>query len=90
VLAQKFLPTEFRLAGRCARRRAAVVCQYRMGARSLQVVSIAPDGSSHEGGFRAFEIEQAPARGDRHALRAARRSRWLLWVDLKQTDRGIV
>jgi glutathione synthase/RimK-type ligase-like ATP-grasp enzyme len=56
-----------------------------------QVVKYRPDGSSHEGGFRAFDLAQAPREVMDIAVRAARPiGDGFYGVDLKQTDHGIV
>jgi glutathione synthase/RimK-type ligase-like ATP-grasp enzyme len=55
------------------------------------VVKYRPDGSSHEGGFRAFDLAQAPREVMDIAVRAARPiGDGFYGVDLKQTDSGIV
>src|SRR4029434_9008901 len=67
------------------------VCQYRMARGHWQVVKYKADGSSHEGGFRAFELDQAPHEVVDLAVRAARPiGEGFYGVDLKQTARGIV
>jgi glutathione synthase/RimK-type ligase-like ATP-grasp enzyme len=91
VLAQKFLPTEFDWRVGVLAGEPLFVCQYRMARGHWQVVKYRADGSSHEGGFRAFELEHAPPEVIDIALRAARPiGDGFYGVDLKQTDRGIV
>jgi len=91
VLAQKFLPTEFDWRVGVLAGEPLFVCQYRMARGHWQVVKYRPDGSSHEGGFRAFDIDQAPTELIDIAVRAARPiGDGFYGVDLKQTDRGIV
>ena len=91
VLAQKFLPTEFDWRVGVLGGEPLFVCQYRMARGHWQVVKYRADGSSHEGGFRAFELEHAPPEIIDIALRAARPiGDGFYGVDLKQTDRGIV
>jgi glutathione synthase/RimK-type ligase-like ATP-grasp enzyme len=91
VLAQKFLPTEFDWRVGVLAGEPLFVCQYRMARGHWQVVKYRADGSSHEGGFRAFEIAQAPPEVIDIAVRAARPiGDGFYGVDLKQTDRGIV
>jgi glutathione synthase/RimK-type ligase-like ATP-grasp enzyme len=91
VLAQKFLPTEFDWRVGVLAGEPVFVCQYRMARGHWQVVKYRADGSSHEGGFRAFEIDQAPGAVIDIALRAARPiGDGFYGVDLKQTDTGIV
>jgi glutathione synthase/RimK-type ligase-like ATP-grasp enzyme len=91
VLAQKFMPTEFDWRVGVLGGQPLFVCQYRMARGHWQVVKYRPDGSSHEGGFRAFDLDQAPQEVIEIALRAARPiGDGFYGVDLKQTDRGIV
>jgi glutathione synthase/RimK-type ligase-like ATP-grasp enzyme len=91
LLAQKFLPTEFDWRVGVLAGEPLFVCQYRMARWHWQVVKYRPDGSSREGGFRAFEIDQAPPEVIDVAVRAARPiGDGLYGVDLKQTDHGIV
>jgi len=91
VLAQKFLPTEFDWRVGVLAGEPLFVCQYRMARGHWQVVKYRPDGSSHEGGFRAFDVAQAPPEIIDIAVRAARPiGEGFYGVDLKQTDRGIV
>jgi glutathione synthase/RimK-type ligase-like ATP-grasp enzyme len=91
VLAQKFLPTEFDWRVGVLAGKPIFVCQYRMARGHWQVVKYRADGSSHEGGFRAFEVDHAPAEVIDIAVRAARPiGDGFYGVDLKQTDTGIV
>jgi glutathione synthase/RimK-type ligase-like ATP-grasp enzyme len=91
VLAQKFLPTEFDWRVGVLAGEPLFVCQYRMARGHWQVVKYRADGSSHEGGFRAFDVAQAPPEVIDIAVRAARPiGDGFYGVDLKQTDRGIV
>jgi glutathione synthase/RimK-type ligase-like ATP-grasp enzyme len=91
LLAQKFLPTEFDWRVGVLAGEPLFVCQYRMARGHWQVVKYRPDGSAREGGFRAFEIEQAPPEVIDVAVRAARPiGDGFYGVDLKQTDQGIV
>ena len=67
------------------------VCQYRMARGHWQIVKHRADGSSREGGFRTFELDQAPRELIDLAVRAARPiGDGLYGVDLKQTDQGFV
>src|ERR1700732_4915389 len=60
LLAQKFLPSEFAW-GLCGPSGEPLfVCQYRMARGHWQIVKHRADGSAREGGFRTFELEQAP------------------------------
>jgi glutathione synthase/RimK-type ligase-like ATP-grasp enzyme len=91
LLAQKFLPTEFDWRVGVLAGEPLFVCQYRMALGHWQVVKYRADGSAREGGFRAFEIEQAPPDVIDVAVRAARPiGDGFYGVDLKQTDHGIV
>jgi glutathione synthase/RimK-type ligase-like ATP-grasp enzyme len=55
------------------------------------VVKYRPDGSSHEGGFRALDLDAAPPEVIEMAVRAARAfGDGFYGVDLKQTTAGIV
>jgi glutathione synthase/RimK-type ligase-like ATP-grasp enzyme len=91
VLAQKFLPTEFDWRVGVLAGEPLFVCQYRMARGHWQVVKYRPDGSSHEGGFRAFGLDQAPREVIDVAVRAARPiGDGFYGVDLKQTDHGII
>ncbi len=91
VLAQKFLPTEFDWRVGVLAGEPLFVCQYRMARGHWQVVKYRPDGSSREGGFRAFGLDQAPREVIDLAVRAARPiGDGFYGVDLKQTDHGII
>ncbi len=91
VLAQKFLPTEFDWRVGILAGEPLFVCQYRMARGHWQIVKHRPDGSSSEGGFRAFDLDQAPAEVIDIAVRAAKPiGEGFYGVDLKQTDSGIV
>ena len=91
VLAQKFLPTEFDWRVGILAGEPLFVCQYRMARGHWQVVKYRPDGSSREGGFRAFGLDQAPREVIDLAVRAARPiGDGFYGVDLKQTDHGII
>ena len=91
LLAQKFLPTDFDWRVGVLAGEPLFVCQYRMARGHWQVVKYRPDGSSHEGGFRAFGLDQAPREVIDIAVRAARPiGDGFYGVDLKQTDHGIV
>ncbi|MGB7077907.1 MAG: RimK family protein [Xanthobacteraceae bacterium] len=91
VLAQKFLPTDFDWRVGVLAGEPLFVCQYRMARGHWQVVKYRPDGSSHEGGFRAFGLDQTPPQVMDIAVRAARPiGDGFYGVDLKQTSHGIV
>ncbi len=75
LLAQKFMPTEFDWRVGVLSGEPLFVCQYRMARGHWQTVKHRADGSSREGGFRTFELDQAPAE---------------LLDDIKQTDHGFV
>src|SRR5204863_6917758 len=72
ILAQKFLPTEFVWRVGVLAGEPLFVCQYRMARGHWQVVKYRPDGSSQQGGFRAFEIDHAQREVIDTAVRAAR------------------
>src|ERR1700724_4366287 len=91
LLAQKFLATDFDWRVGVLAGEPLFVCQYRMARGHWQVVKYRPDGSPHEGGFRAFDLAQAPHEVMDIAMRAARPiGDGFYGVDLKQTDNGIV
>ena len=91
LLTQKFLPTEFDWRVGVLAGEPLFVCQYRMARGHWQIVKHRADGSSREGGFRTFELDQAPHEVVDLAVRAARPiGEGFYGVDLKQTDRGIV
>src|SRR5580692_9284710 len=91
LLAQKFLPTDFDWRVGVLAGEPLFVCQYRRGGGDWQVVQYPPDGSSHEGGFRAFALAQPPHDVIDIAVRAAKPiGDGFYGVDLKQTDNGIV
>jgi glutathione synthase/RimK-type ligase-like ATP-grasp enzyme len=91
LLAQKFLPTEFDWRVGVLAGEPLFVCQYRMARGHWQVVKYRPDGSSHEGGFRAFDLDQAPREVIDIAVGAARPiGDGFYGVDLKETADGIV
>jgi len=91
LLAQKFMPTDFDWRVGILAGEPLFVCQYRMARGHWQVVKYRPDGSSHEGGFQAFDVDQAPQQVIDIAVRAARPiGEGFYGVDLKQTDHGIV
>src|SRR5579863_6197988 len=90
LLAQKFLPTQFDWRVGVLAGEPLFVCQYRMARGHWQVVKYRADGSSHEGGFCAFDLDQAPSEVIDVAVRAARPiGEGFYGVDLKQTDQGI-
>ena len=91
VLAQKFLPTEFDWRVGVLSGEPLFVCQYRMARGHWQIVKHRADGSSREGGFRTFELEQAPKELLDVAGRAAKPiGDGFYGVDIKQTDHGFV
>ena len=66
------------------------VCQYHMARGHWQIIKHRSDGSAREGGFRSFDLDQAPAQLIDVATRAARPiGDGLYGVDIKETDRGI-
>jgi glutathione synthase/RimK-type ligase-like ATP-grasp enzyme len=91
ILAQKFLPTDFDWRVGILDGAPLFVCQYRMARGHWQIVKYRADGSPLEGGFRAFDLDQAPSDVIDIALRAARPiGKGFYGVDLKQSDAGIV
>jgi glutathione synthase/RimK-type ligase-like ATP-grasp enzyme len=91
LLAQKFLPTEFDWRVGVLAGEPLFVCQYRMARGHWQVVKYRPDGSSHEGGFRTFDLDKAPAELIDIAVRAARPiGDGFYGVDIKETPTGFV
>ena len=91
VLAQKFLPTEFDWRVGILSGEPLFVCQYRMARGHWQIVKHRPDGSLREGGFRTFELDQAPRELIDIAVRAAAPiGAGFYGVDIKQTDHGFI
>jgi glutathione synthase/RimK-type ligase-like ATP-grasp enzyme len=91
LLAQKFLPTDFDWRVGVLAGQPLFVCQYRMARGHWQIVKHRADGSSREGGFRTFALDQAPAEVIETGVRAAKPiGDGLYGVDLKQTPTGIV
>ncbi len=91
LLAQKFMPTDFDWRVGVLSGEPLFVCQYRMARGHWQIVKHRPDGSAREGGFRTFDLDQAPPEIIDMAVRAAKPiGDGLYGVDLKQTDDGIV
>ena len=91
LLAQKFLPTEFDWRVGILSGEPLFVCQYRMARGHWQIVKHHADGSAREGGFKTFDLDQAPPEVIDIAVRAAKPiGDGLYGVDLKQTDNGIV
>ncbi|MFL5062470.1 MAG: RimK family protein [Xanthobacteraceae bacterium] len=91
LLAQKFLPTDFDWRVGVLAGEPLFVCQYRMARGHWQTVKYRPDGSSREGGFRTFDLDQAPPEVIEMGVRAAKPiGDGLYGVDLKQTDDGVV
>jgi glutathione synthase/RimK-type ligase-like ATP-grasp enzyme len=91
LLAQKFMPTEFDWRVGVLSGAPLFVCQYRMARGHWQIVKHGPDGSSREGGFRTFDLDQAPKEIIELAVRAAKPiGDGFYGVDLKQTNDGII
>ena len=91
LLAQKFLPTEFDWRVGVLSGEPLFVCQYRMARGHWQIVKHRADGSAREGGFRTFELDQAPPDLIDVAVRAARPiGAGFYGVDIKQTDAGYI
>jgi glutathione synthase/RimK-type ligase-like ATP-grasp enzyme len=91
LLAQKFLPTDFDWRVGVLSGEPLFVCQYRMARGHWQIVKHRADGSAREGGFRTFDLENAPREIVELAVRAAKPiGDGFYGVDLKQTNDGIV
>jgi glutathione synthase/RimK-type ligase-like ATP-grasp enzyme len=91
LLAQKFLPTEYDWRVGVLSGEPLFVCQYRMARGHWQIVKHRADGSSREGGFRTFDLDQAPPEIMDVAVRAARPiGEGFYGVDIKQTDHGLI
>jgi glutathione synthase/RimK-type ligase-like ATP-grasp enzyme len=91
LLAQRFMPTEFDWRVGVLSGEPLFVCQYRMARGHWQIVKHRADGSSREGGFKTFDIGQAPPEVIDLAVRAAKPiGDGLYGVDIKQTDSGFV
>jgi glutathione synthase/RimK-type ligase-like ATP-grasp enzyme len=91
LLAQKFLPTDFDWRVGVLSGEPLFVCQYRMARGHWQIVKHRADGSAREGGFRTFDLDQAPREIVDLAVRAAKPiGEGFYGVDLKQTATGIV
>lgn len=91
LLAQKFMPTEFDWRVGVLAGEPLFVCQYRMARGHWQIVKHRPDGSAREGGFKTFDLDQAPREVIDVAVRAAKPiGHGLYGVDIKQTDHGFV
>ncbi|HVV61077.1 MAG TPA: RimK family protein [Pseudolabrys sp.] len=91
ILAQKFLPTDFDWRVGILDGEPLFVCQYRMARGHWQIVKYKADGSMREGGFRAFDLGEAPRDVIDIAVRAAKPiGQGFYGVDLKQSEHGIV
>jgi glutathione synthase/RimK-type ligase-like ATP-grasp enzyme len=91
LLAQKFLPTEFDWRVGVLAGEPLFVCQYRMARGHWQIVKHRSDGSAREGGFKTFDLDQAPPALIDVAVRAARPiGEGFYGVDIKQTENGFI
>jgi len=91
LLAQKFLPTEFDWRVGVLAGEPLFVCQYRMARGHWQIVKHRSDGSVREGGFKTFDLDQAPPALIDVAVRAARPiGEGFYGVDIKQTENGFI
>jgi glutathione synthase/RimK-type ligase-like ATP-grasp enzyme len=91
LLAQKFLPTEFDWRVGVLAGEPLFVCQYRMARGHWQIIKHGANGNSREGGWKTFDLAQAPPEVIDTAVRAAKPiGQGFYGVDLKQTDRGVV
>jgi glutathione synthase/RimK-type ligase-like ATP-grasp enzyme len=91
VLAQKFMPTEFDWRVGVLAGEPLFVCQYRMARGHWQIIKHGANGNAREGGWKTFDLAQAPAQVIDLAVRAAKPiGQGFYGVDLKQTDSGVV
>src|SRR5260370_633231 len=91
LLTQKFLPTEFDWRVGVLAGEPLFVWQYRMARGHWQIVKHRADGSAREGGFRTFDLGEAPAALIDIAVRAARAiGEGFYGVDIKQTEQGFI
>jgi glutathione synthase/RimK-type ligase-like ATP-grasp enzyme len=91
LLAQKFMPTDFDWRVGVLAGEPLFVCQYRMARGHWQIIKHGANGNSREGGWRTFDLAQAPGEVIDTAVRAAKPiGQGFYGVDLKQTDRGVV
>ena len=91
LLAQRFMPTEFDWRVGVLSGEPLFVCQYRMARGHWQIVKHRADGSSREGGFKTFDLAQAPPEVIDLTVRAVKPiGDGFYGVDIKQTDNGFV
>src|SRR5215469_8390323 len=91
LLTQKFLPTQFDWRVGVLAGEPLFVCQYRMAPGHWQIVKYRADGSSREGGFRTFDLSEAPSALIDIAVRAARPiGDGFYGVDVKETQNGFI
>jgi glutathione synthase/RimK-type ligase-like ATP-grasp enzyme len=91
LLSQKFMPTEFDWRVGVLSGEPLFVCQYRMARGHWQIFKHRADGTSREGGFKTFGLDQAPREMIDLAVRAAKPiGDGLYGVDLKETANGFV
>ncbi|WP_041795722.1 RimK family protein [Pararhodospirillum photometricum] len=89
ILAQEFMPTAFDWRVGILNGQPLYVSQYMMSRHHWQIVKHNADGSEEYGGFRTFDVADAPAEIVALALRAANlMGNGLYGVDLKETERG--
>jgi glutathione synthase/RimK-type ligase-like ATP-grasp enzyme len=91
ILAQEFLYTQFDWRVGVLNGAPIYVCQYEMSHRHWQIVKHRADGSFQEGGYKTFNVDDAPKELVETATRAAAlMGDGLYGVDIKQTDRGFL
>lgn len=91
ILAQEFVPTRFDWRIGVLNGQPLYVCQYFMSRNHWQIVKHDADGRIHEGGFRTYAVDEAPAAVTELGCRAASLiGDGLYGVDIKQTDNGLV
>jgi glutathione synthase/RimK-type ligase-like ATP-grasp enzyme len=90
ILAQEYLYTEFDWRVGILNRTPIFVCQYFMSKKHWQIVNHRPGGRFDEGGFRTWQVGDAPAEVVTAALSAANLIGDSFYgVDVKQNDAGV-
>ncbi|GAB6053733.1 RimK family protein [Magnetospira thiophila] len=90
ILAQEFVYTSFDWRVGILNGEALYVSQYLMSRNHWQIVNHKGDGTFKQGGFKTFDVKDAPAEVVEVALKAASHiGKGLYGVDLKQTDKGL-
>jgi glutathione synthase/RimK-type ligase-like ATP-grasp enzyme len=90
LLAQRFVPTKFDWRVGVLAGQPLFVCQYAMAKKHWQILHHREDGTTDEGRFRAFAIDEVPPEILDAGVRAASLiGDGLYGVDLKETSNGI-